>query len=481
MTRGDAVVVSTTTFSPLCSASFRSIWLASQVSSLGWMIQTVAIGWLMTQISTSDVTVALVQATSPLPAFILSVVAGVIADNFSRRIVMIIGRSLVVTGSAALSAFIAFGFVDPCIILGISFLIGCGFALNDPAWQASVGDLVDRHNLPAAVTLINIVFNTVRSVGPALGGFIVAAFGAPIALVLSAISYMVPLAAVLRTRWTVQGSPLPRQPVAAAIYDGARFTLISSEIIAAITRGTLLGITGIAILALLPLIVRDHLNGGAIVYGMLMGGFGIGALLGGVAANRIRRLVSLEWLIRLSCLACAACSFTLTYSPSPLLSIAALALGGVGWVNAWSGLGVSVQLESPRWIVGLTLSIYYAFTYGGIALGSWMWGLVVQHFSLDLAFQVSAGSLILVACVGFVLPLTDDKASDHDPVEDFEVPTLALDLGPKSGPIIVKIDYLVPLGSTNSFLIMMRERRLEQIQVGARHWTVDRDILEPSR
>ena len=445
------------------------------------MIQTVAIGWLMTQISTSDVTVALVQATSTLPAFILSVVAGVIADNFSRRIVMIIGRSLVVTGSAALSAFIAFGFVDPCIILGISFLIGCGFALNDPAWQASVGDLVDRHNLPAAVTLINIGFNTVRSVGPALGGFIVAAFGAPIALVLSAISYMVPLAAVLRTRWTVQGSPLPRQPVAAAIYDGARFTLISSEIIAAITRGTLLGITGIAILALLPLIVRDHLNGGAIVYGMLMGGFGIGALLGGVAANRIRRLVSLEWLIRLSCLACAACSFTLTYSPSPLLSIAALALGGVGWVNAWSGLGVSVQLASPRWIVGRTISIYYAFTYGGIALGSWMWGLVVQHFSLDLAFQVSAGSLILVACVGFVLPLTDDKASDHDPVEDFEVPTLALDLGPKSGPIIVKIDYLVPLGSTNSFLIMMRERRLAQSQVGARHWTVERDLLEPSR
>jgi len=445
------------------------------------MIQTVAIGWLMTQISTSDVMVALVQATSTLPAFILSVVAGVVADNFSRRMVMIIGRSLVVAGSAALSAFIAFGFVDPWIILGVSFLIGCGFALNDPAWQASVGDLVDRHNLPGAITLINIGFNTVRSVGPAVGGFIVAALGAPFALVLSTISYMVPLAAVLRTRWTVRASPLPRQPVAAAIYDGARFTFISSEIIAAVTRGTLFGIAGIAILALLPLIVRDHLHGGAIIYGMLMGGFGLGAFLGGITANRIRQLVSLEWLIRLSCIVCAACSLTLAFSPSLPLSIAALALGGVGWVNAWSGLGVSVQLASPRWIVGRTVSIYYAFTYGGIALGSWTWGIVVQNYSLGLAFQMAAGSLLLVSCVGLVLPLNEDKASDHDPIDDFQVPTLALGLGPKSGPIVAKIDYIVPTDNAKSFVNIMRERRLALSQVGARQWTVERDLLEPAR
>ncbi|RUW64725.1 MFS transporter, partial [Mesorhizobium sp. M4B.F.Ca.ET.049.02.1.2] len=141
-----------TTFAPLMQPTFRSIWLATQVSSLGWLMQTVAISWLMATISTSDLMVALVQASSNLPAFILSVFAGALADNFSRRRVMFAGRSLMVVASAMLTAVVALGFVSPWMILGFSFLIACGGALNDPAWQASVGDIVDRRDVPAAVT-----------------------------------------------------------------------------------------------------------------------------------------------------------------------------------------------------------------------------------------------------------------------------------------------------------------------------------------
>lgn len=169
-----------TTFAPLMQPTFRSIWLATQVSSLGWLMQTVAISWLMATISTSDLMVALVQASSNLPAFILSVFAGALADNFSRRRVMFAGRCLMVIGSAMLTAVVALGFVSPWMILGFSFLIACGGALHDPAWQASVGDIVDRRDVPAAVTLLSVGFNTVRTVGPALGGIVVAsvwAFG----------------------------------------------------------------------------------------------------------------------------------------------------------------------------------------------------------------------------------------------------------------------------------------------------------------
>lgn len=135
----DADPVSPTTFAPLRNLTFRSIWIATQVSSLGWLMQTVAISWLMATISTSDLMVALVQASPYLPAFILSVFAGVMADNFSRRRVMFAGRCLMVIASAMLTGSVAFDFVDPWMILGFSFLIACGGALNDPAWQASVG------------------------------------------------------------------------------------------------------------------------------------------------------------------------------------------------------------------------------------------------------------------------------------------------------------------------------------------------------
>ncbi|UPJ79255.1 MFS transporter [Bradyrhizobium sp. 183] len=474
---GDAV--SPSTFSPLRNPTFRSIWLASQVSSLGWMMHTVAIAWLMATISTSHLTVALVQASTALPPFILSVLVGAIADNFSRRMVILIGRTIIILASAILTALMALGLVDPWVILGISFLIGCGVALSDPAWQASVGDLVERHDIPAAVTLINIGINTIRSVGPAFGGIIVASFGPLITLALSTLSYLVPTITIWRSKWRVRSSPLPREAITTAIYDGARFTAISSEIKAAITRGALFGLSGTAILALLPLVVRDQLKGGAFAYGVLMGGFGLGGLFGGVAASRLRQLLSQEWLVRLGCLACAACALALALAPSVPIATAALALGGVGWVTVWSGLGVSVQLASPRWVVGRTVSIYYALRYGGIAAGSWVWGWVADNYSLTLALEESALALVLAAAAGLLFPIIDDHEADHDPWEGFEAPSVALNLKPRSGPIVVKIEYEIPAKSTEAFLILMQERRRAQSRIGARHWTIERDLQRP--
>ncbi len=108
-----------------------------------------------------------------LPAFFLAVFVAAIADNYSRRMVMIVGRSLMMAAAMMLTILMAFGITDPWMILAFSFLDGCGIALSDPAWRASLGDMLERRHLPAAVTLLN----SVRSVGPALGGLIVAAFG----------------------------------------------------------------------------------------------------------------------------------------------------------------------------------------------------------------------------------------------------------------------------------------------------------------
>lgn len=468
-----------TTLAPLKNRTFRSIWLATQVSSLGWLMQIVAISWLMATVSTSDLMVALVTASSTLPAFVLSVFAGAIADNFSRRRVMFAGRCLMVIASAMLTAAVALGFVSPWMILGLTFLIACGGALNDPAWLASVGDIVSRREVPAAVTLLSVGFNAVRTVGPALGGIVVASFGLLTAFAVTTLSYLVPLGTVWHCKWKVSSSPLPRESMRTAIYDGLRFTAMSSEIKAAIARGTLFGLASVAILALLPLVVRDQLGGGPLAYGTLMAGFGTGAVIAGISNSLLRRNLSQERLMGMSCVACAACSLSLALTSSSAVAGIALALGGAGWVTAWSGLDVSVQLASPRWVVGRTISIYYALADGGMAAGSWVWGMVAQNHSLTLGLEGSAGALLLVAASGVLFPLRERGGPEPDPLNEFDAPAISHHLKPRSGPIVVKVEYLIPEENVGAFLELMRERRHVQTRVGARHWTLQRNLQRP--
>lgn len=467
------------TFAPLENATFRSIWLATQVASLGWLIQTVAISWLMATISTSDVMVALVQASTTLPVFVLSIIAGALADNYSRRNLMFAGWCAIALSSAMLTVLAALGIFNPWMVLAFSCLAGAGAAFTDPAWHASVGDILRKREVPAAVTLISVGYNAIRSVGPALGGIVVASFGPLTAFAVATLTYLALLVTIGRRTWDVRTSPLPREPLTTAIHDGARFTALSAEIKAAIARGALFGLASISILALLPLVARDQLGGGPIVYGVLMAGFGTGALCVGICNNVLRRSLSQERLTTLACIACAACCLSLALTSSAAVAAIALALGGAGWVVTWTGLDVSIQLSSPRWVVGRTLSIHYALSSGGVAAGSWLWGSVAENYSLTTALEVSAGALVMVAATGFLMPIRQWQDSDQDPF-GFETPPLALDLKPRSGPIVVKIEYSIPEANVEAFLDRMQERRRVQSRVGARHWNLQRDLQDPS-
>ncbi|NRP75517.1 Enterobactin exporter EntS [Ensifer psoraleae] len=468
-----------TTLAPLGNPAFRAIWAATQISSLGWLVQTTAISWLMATISASDLMVALVQASSTLPAFFLSILAGAIADSFSRRGVMLAGHCLIALASTALAISVALGFVSPWLILSLSFLAGCGFALNDPAWHASVGDILEKRDIPAAVTLMSVGYNIVRSIGPALGGLILAFLGPLAAFVLAALSDLVPLTAVARSKWYVRPSPLPRERITTAVHDGLRFTAISSEIRAAILRGTLFGLGSISILALLPLIVRDRLESGPIVYGALLASFGIGAFSAGLGSSYLRRTMSRDQLLAAASTACAVCCLALALTSSPPLAAVALAIGGAGWLLTWTGIDVAIQLSSPRWVVGRTLSIYYAVSSAGVAAGSWIWGMLAQNYSLTMAFEVAAVVLLIVAAAAFVLPIELWEESEQD-ASSFVPPSLALDLKPRSGPIVVKLDYLIAEHHLEAFLDRMRERRRVQSRAGARNWTLQRSLHTPS-
>ncbi len=402
----------TSALAPLRNRTFRAVWLSIQVASLGWMIQTVAIAWLMATISPSDLMVALVQAATTLPAFLLSIPAGALADSYSRRHVILAGRIIFTLTYAGLAVLLALGMAGPWTILALIFLAGCGASLIDPAWQASVGDIVERQQIPAAVALNSLGVNTVRSTGPALGGVIVAAFGPLLALVLSVASYAFPIAVLLRVTWAPRTAPPPRKPILAVIVDGLRFTARTPAIMAATVQGTFYSISGISILALLPLIVRDTLSGTAVSFGIMMACFGAGACGGGLVNAALRRALRPHIMFCVASVSAALCCLALAFTSSLVVAGVALALGGFGWVTGWNVLSVSVQMSSPRWIVGRTISIYYAATFGGLTLGSWLWGAVAQGHSLMLAMAGSGIGMGIVAVTALIFPLRETTPTE---------------------------------------------------------------------
>lgn len=183
---------------PFRHDTFRTIWIASLVSNFGSLIQAVGAAWMMTSISDSVNMVALVQASTALPIMIFSLVSGALADNFDRRKVMLVAQWFMLVVSAFLTVFAYLGLITPWLLLAFTFLLGCGTALNNPSWQASVGDMVPRDDLPNAVALNSMGFNITRSVGPAIGGLIVAVAGAAATFAVNAASYFAVIYALMR-------------------------------------------------------------------------------------------------------------------------------------------------------------------------------------------------------------------------------------------------------------------------------------------
>ena len=158
---------------PFSIPLFRRVWFASVVSQFGALIQGVGAAWLMVQLGGSEIQVALVTASVTLPIVFLALFAGAIADNFPRRLVMLTAQTFMFTLSVVLCVMAWTNSLNPWLLLTFTFLIGCGTATNAPSWQATVGDIVPRGTIAAAVAMNSMGFNIARSAGPALGGMTV--------------------------------------------------------------------------------------------------------------------------------------------------------------------------------------------------------------------------------------------------------------------------------------------------------------------
>jgi MFS family permease len=470
---------STSPFVPLQQPIFRAVWFATLVSNFGGLIQAVAASWLMTTIATSPDMVALVQASTTLPVMLFSLAAGAISDNYNRRLVMLTAQGFMFAVSVALAVSAWFGLIGPWLLLTFTFLIGCGTALNNPAWQSSVADMVPRQDIPAATMLNSAGFNVARSVGPAIGGLIVATVGVATAFVINAMSYVALIAVLARWRPVYQERKLPRETMGIAMSAGLRYVAMSPNILSVVLRGCAFGFGGIVALALLPLIARDLVKGGPLIYGILLGGYGAGAVAGAFFSPRLRNMLTTEALVRATFVVFAAAVVLAALSTWMWLTLLAMCAAGACWVLTLSTFNATVQLSAPRWVVGRALALYQMATFGGMAGGSWAWGWLTLHYGTEQALLAAAGALVAGAALGLRSPLPPLTALNLDPLSRWREPQIAIDIEPRSGPIIVTVEYMIRDEDVFAFLGAMSERRRIRRRDGARQWTLLRDLVNP--
>ncbi|MBB3461053.1 MFS transporter [Rhizobium sp. BK377] len=467
------------TFAPLRHETYRNIWFASLASNFGGLVQAVGAAWMMTVITSSEDMVALVQTSTALPIMLFSLVSGALADNYDRRRIMLTAQSMMLAVSILLTACAILGWITPGLLLFFTFLIGCGTALNNPAWQASVGDMVPRADLPGAVTLNSMGFNITRSVGPAIGGAIVAAAGAAAAFAVNALSYIALIYALLRWRPSTSASTLPRETLGSAIFAGMRYVSMSPNLEKILLRGLVFGVGASSIQALLPVVALDLVSGGPLTYGFMLGAFGIGAIGGAMLSARLREMFSSETIIRLAFLGFALSAVIAALSPSAVLTSAGLLIAGACWVSALSLFNTIVQLSTPRWVVGRSLSLYQTVTFGGIAGGSWLWGIIANNYGLSDALLMSAAVLLLGVVIGLRFSMPAFASLNLDPLNRFIEPALGLDITPRSGPIVIQVGYQIADDDLAEFMTLMVERRRIRIRDGARNWALMRDLENP--
>src|SRR5580693_8256349 len=465
-------------FSPLRYAVFRRIWTASLLSNLGLLVLGVGAAWAMTKLSSSTGMVALVQTSLMLPVALVSTPAGAIADMFDRRIVGLVALSIALAGSISLSVLAWLGVMTPALLLVSCFVIGSGMALFGPAWQASVSEQVPAEALPSAVALNGISYNIARSFGPAIGGVIVASAGAIAAFITNALLYLPLLIVLFLWRRLKEPSRLPPERLARAVVSGVRYIVHSPPIRIVLGRTLVTGIAGGSVSALMPIVARDLLHGGAQTYGIMLGAFGMGAVIGALNIAEIRQRMSGEAAVRACALSMGAAIAAVALSHEPVLTAAALVVAGASWMLAVALFNIGVQLSAPRWVAGRSLAIFQASISGGIAIGSWGWGHLTDLAGVEAALLVSAVLMLLSPVLGFWLHMPRIGARNED-AEVLADPEVQLSLTARSGPLVVEIEYRVAQDNARAFHNVMQEVQLSRQRNGAYGWSIARDIADP--
>jgi MFS family permease len=469
------------TWEPLREPVFRALWIASLTSNIGTWMQNVGAAWLMTSLTPSPVVVALVQAATSLPVFLVGLPAGALADIVDRRRLLIVSQGWMLLSAAALGLLTLIGFMSPWILLALTFALGLGAAMNAPAWQAIVPEVVSPSKLQEAVALNAAGFNVARAVGPALGGLTVAAVGPGPVFLLNAASFIAVMLVVYRWNRQRATSRLPAEHVISAMRAGIRYVRNAPSLQAVLVRSGVLIVCAAGLWALLPLVARDQLGLGATGYGVLLGCLGIGAVTGATLLPRIKRKFSLDMLVTGATVVFAVATAALAYVQNVFLVGAAMVAGGIAWIALMSSFNAAAQTAAPEWVRARALAVYLIVFQGGMAVGSILWGALAARMGIRAALLVAVFGLIAGLMLITRYRLAEGEKIDLTPSLHWPEPRMIVGLQPEGGPVLVEVEYLIELDRAHEFTKAMDDVRRERLRDGALRWELFTDSVNPNR
>jgi MFS family permease len=393
-------------WSPFRHRAFAVLWSASLVSNIGGWMHDLAAGWLMTTLAPSPATVAMVQTATTLPVFLLALPAGTLADRMDKRQLQIVVQSLMLLIAAVLGVLVLRGVMTSALLIGFTLGMGLCTAMLSPTWQSILPKLVPRDDLQPAVALHAVGMNISRSIGPALAGALIVAFGMAWPFFVNALSFVAVIAALLWWRPQPE-APRTATPIGfgAALLQGLDQARTNRALQNTLLRSALFYVCGAAYWALLPLIARVQFAGGAPYFGIMVGCNGAGAVLGALFLPRLRSRVGLDGVVVAGTLGTALAMTGYALLHVPLLGLVSSLIAGASWLATLSSLNVSAQLAVPDWARARGMALYTSVFYGCLALGSLLWGQVASHNSLTTALLVAVAGVLAGLTFTRSLPL----------------------------------------------------------------------------
>ena len=466
---------------PLSFPVFRALWIATIISNVGTWMHDVGAAWLMTSLSPSPLLVALVQAATTLPMFLLALPAGALADIVDRRKMLLAAQVLGLVAAAALAFLTLQGLTTPWVLLAATFVLGVAAALSAPVFQAIVPELIDQAALPDAVALNSLGVNISRAIGPALGGVIVAMAGIPAVFALNAVSVLAVLIVLVRWKRTTTVHNLPPEHFFGALRAGYRYARHSPAMRLVLIRTLGFFLFSSALWAMLPLVGRRELGLDAAGYGGLLGCMGAGAVVGALLLKQLRSKVASNTISIWATLLFAAATLALALVINAWLAGVVMFAAGLAWIGMLTSLNVAAQMASPGWVKARALAVYLLVLQGAMTGGSILWGTLASSAGITGALTIAAIGQALAIFLALRWRLPKDSTDDLAPSNHWAEPVVAIPLANDRGPVLIEIEYRIAPERQAAFTAALRKFRATRYRDGAIRWDVWEDVSEPGR
>ncbi|CAN5473773.1 N/A [soil metagenome] len=346
----------------------------------------------MTSLAPNPLFVSLITTATTLPILLFALPSGVLSDIFDRRCILLITSVYMFTISTALGIITLVGLTSTTVLLMFTFALGAGTNLIRTPIIPTMSGLVSKKELPDALTLSALASNLGRVIGPILGGFIVSAIAPWAVFFINSASFIGMMTVLSRLprrpnvpNYQQQQSSLPPENIIRAIRIQIRYIRYSQAAHILIIRAGLFTLCSSALISLLPLLAKHDLGLDSIGFGLLLGSFGVGAIIGGVVIlPRLRPKASVESLITVSIALLAIVTFTMGYVQVFEIACLVMGLGGIAFITILSKFYTIGVKSAPKWIGARVLAVYLLILNGGLVVGSVIWGTVANTFGIPI-------------------------------------------------------------------------------------------------